>query len=115
MRLHSYVRFSLGLIHKLLGSLYYLVHIHSCQIEQMPVFLKNPGIFVVIRKIDIKTKLKLFFSHDVRDFHLQNLTRFYSGFCNTVLKVSRCGVISGPYFPVFRPVITPYLGTFHKV
>ena len=59
MRLQAYVRFSLGLIHKLLGSLYYLVHIHSCQIEQMPVFLKNPGIFVVIRKIDNQNKTKI--------------------------------------------------------
>ena len=38
----------------------------------------------------------------------------------TVWKVSKYGVISGPYFPVFSPItgkygleITPYLGTFH--
>ena len=40
----------------------------------------------------------------------------------TARKVSKYGVISGPYFPVFRlntgkygPEITPYLGTFHAV
>ena len=36
--------------------------------------------------------------------------------------MSKCGVISGPYFPVFElntgkygPDITPYLDTFHAV
>ena len=40
----------------------------------------------------------------------------------TVWKVSKYGVISGPYFPVFspntgkyEPEITPYLDTFHAV
>ena len=40
----------------------------------------------------------------------------------TAWKVSKYGVISGPYFPVFRlktekygPEITPHLGTFHAV
>ena len=40
----------------------------------------------------------------------------------TAWKVSRYGVISGPYLPVFRlntgrygPEITPYLGTFYAV
>ena len=40
----------------------------------------------------------------------------------TVWKVSKCGVISGPYFPVFGlntgkygPEITSYLDTFHAV
>ena len=33
----------------------------------------------------------------------------------TVWKVSKYGVISGPYFPVFRSEITPYLDTFHAV
>ena len=40
----------------------------------------------------------------------------------TAWKVSKCGVISGPYFPVFspntgkyRPEITPYLDTSHAV
>ena len=40
----------------------------------------------------------------------------------TVWKVSKCGVISGPFFPVFGlntgkygPEITPYLDTFHVV
>ena len=40
----------------------------------------------------------------------------------TAWKVSKYGVISGPYFPVFglntgkyRPEITPYLDTFHAV
>ena len=33
----------------------------------------------------------------------------------TAWKVSKYGVISGPYFPVFRPEITPYLDTFHVV
>ena len=27
--------------------------------------------------------------------------------------MSKYGVISGPYFPVFGPEITPYLDTFH--
>ena len=55
--------------------------------------------------------------------------------CHTAWKVSKCGVISGPYFPVFRlntgiyevisvfspntvkygQGITPYLDTFHAV
>ena len=34
---------------------------------------------------------------------------------DTAWKVSKCGVISGPYFPVFGPEITPYLDTFHAV
>ena len=40
----------------------------------------------------------------------------------TARKVSKYGVISGPYFPVFSPItgkcgreITPYLDTFHAV
>ena len=40
----------------------------------------------------------------------------------TAWKVSKYGVISGPYFPVFElntgkygPEITPYLDTFHAV
>ena len=40
----------------------------------------------------------------------------------TAWKVSKYGVISGPYFPIFRlntgkygPEITPYLDTFHAV
>ena len=40
----------------------------------------------------------------------------------TAWKVSKCGVISSPYFPVFGlitvkygPEITPYLDTFHAV
>ena len=44
---------------------------------------------------------------------------WYSG---TECKVSKYGVISGPYFPVFRlntgkcgPEITPYLDTFRAV
>ena len=32
-----------------------------------------------------------------------------------VRKVSKCGVITGPYFPEFGPEITPYLDTFHAV
>ena len=30
-------------------------------------------------------------------------------------KVSKYGVISGPYFLVFGPEITPYFDTFHAV
>ena len=33
----------------------------------------------------------------------------------TAWKVSKYGVISGLYFPVFGPEITPYLDTFHAV
>ena len=33
----------------------------------------------------------------------------------TVWKVSKYGVISGPYFPVFGAEITSYLNTFHAV
>ena len=33
----------------------------------------------------------------------------------TAWKVSRYGVIAGPYFSVFGPEITPYLNTFHAV
>ena len=32
-------------------------------------------------------------------------------FVTTAWKVSKYGVISGPYFPVFEPEITPYLDT----
>ena len=39
-------------------------------------------------------------------------TVFYA---RTLWKVSKYGVISGPYFPVFEPEITLYLGTFHVV
>ena len=42
--------------------------------------------------------------------------------CTTAWKVSKCGFISGPYFPVFSrntgkygPQITPYLDTFDVV
>ena len=31
---------------------------------------------------------------------------------NTARKVSKYGVFSGPYFPVFGPEITSYLDTF---
>ena len=34
---------------------------------------------------------------------------------DTAWKVPKYGVISGPYFPVFGPEITPYLDTFHAV
>ena len=37
---------------------------------------------------------------------------------STAWKVSKYGVISGPYFPVFSPnrtEVTPYLDTFHLV
>ena len=33
----------------------------------------------------------------------------------TVWRVSKYGVLSGPYFPVFGPEKAPYLGTFHAV
>ena len=36
-------------------------------------------------------------------------------FVTTAWKVSKYGVISGPYFPVFGPAITPYLDTLHAV
>ena len=34
---------------------------------------------------------------------------------DTTSKVSKYGVSSGPYFPVFGPEKTPYLDTFHAV
>ena len=34
---------------------------------------------------------------------------------HTAWKVSKYGIISGPYFPVFEPEITPYLDTSHAV
>ena len=34
---------------------------------------------------------------------------------NTVWKMSKYGVFSGTYFPVFGPEKTPYLDTFHAV
>ena len=37
------------------------------------------------------------------------------GVNTTAWKVSKYGVISGPYFPVLGPEITPYLDTFHTV
>ena len=37
------------------------------------------------------------------------------GAISTAWKVSKCGVISGPYFSLFGPEITPYLDTFHSV
>ena len=33
----------------------------------------------------------------------------------TAWKVSKYGVVSGPYFPAFGPEKTPYLDTFHTV
>ena len=39
----------------------------------------------------------------------QNSPSFTTG------KVSKYGVLSGPYFPVFRPEINPYLDTFDAV
>ena len=33
----------------------------------------------------------------------------------TAWKVSKYGVFSGPYFPVFEPEKTPYLDSFHVV
>ena len=33
----------------------------------------------------------------------------------TVLKVSKYGIFSGPYFPVFGPEETSYLETFHAI
>ena len=46
----------------------------------------------------------------------------YYGLIDTAWKVSKYGVISGPYFPVFGlntgkygPEITPCLDTFHAV
>ena len=39
----------------------------------------------------------------------QNSPSFTTG------KVFKCGVLSGPYFPVFRPEINPYLDTFDAV
>ena len=42
--------------------------------------------------------------------------------CNTARKVSKCGFISSPYFPVFSlysgkygPEITPYFDIFHAM
>ena len=50
------------------------------------------------------------------------LKNWKNGVNNTAWKVSKCRVISGPYFPVFGlntrkygPEITPYLDTFHAV
>ena len=41
---------------------------------------------------------------------------------STVWEVSKCGVISGPYFPLlglntgkYRPEMTPYMDTFHAM
>ena len=41
------------------------------------------------------------------------LLRF--AYINSLRKVSKYGVISGPYFPVFGPEIIPDLDTFHAV
>ena len=50
------------------------------------------------------------------------LTRVRVYQSNTAWKVSKYGVVSGPYFPVFGldtgkygPEVTPYLDTFHAV
>ena len=50
------------------------------------------------------------------------LTRVRVYQSNTAWKVSKYGVVSGPYFPVFGldtgkygPEITPYFDTFHTV
>ena len=77
MRLLAYVPFSLGLIHKLLGSLYYLVHIHSCQIEKMPVFAtkknnkKKTG--TVLRKIDDQNKTKNILPHMICEIFIYKI------------------------------------------
>ena len=44
----------------------------------------------------------------------QHLLWIDSKMC-TAWKVSKYGVISGPYFPAFGPEITPYLDTFYAV
>ena len=38
----------------------------------------------------------------------------YLSNCDTAWKVSKLGIISGPYFPVFGPEITPYLDTLRS-
>ena len=50
------------------------------------------------------------------------LTRVRVYQSNTAWKVSKYGVVSGPYFPVFGldtgkygPEVTPYFDTFHAV
>ena len=41
--------------------------------------------------------------------------KFLSRVSFTAWKVPKYWVISGPYFPVFGPEITPYLDTFHTI
>ena len=61
--------------------------------------------------------------HDLTDLYNHLITMKYCNrICYTGWKVSKYGVISGPYFPVFGlntgkygPEITPYLDTFHAV
>ena len=56
------------------------------------------------------------------EFKISHRIKFRSLIGGTARKVSKYGVISGPYFPVFGlntrkygPEITPYLDTFHTV
>ena len=47
-------------------------------------------------------------------FYISKFVGEFTPFLNS-WKVSKYGVIHGPYFPVFGPAITPHLDTFHAV
>ena len=56
------------------------------------------------------TLYKIPLNVNVLGFIFSNVTDLH-----TAWKMSKYGVLSGPYFPVFGPEITPDLDTFHAV
>ena len=60
-------------------------------------------------------KLKIHFSHNKLIANRYILRVQKLNLDDTAWKVYKCEVISGPYFSVFGPEITPYLDTFHAV
>ena len=83
-----------------------------------------------LRIINLKsttTKRSYDYSNVIHPFHayvsIFSMLSTISKYCrilnstgiNTARKVSKYGVFSGPYFPVFGPEKTPYLDTFHEV
>ena len=72
------------------------------------------------RKLEIRVNLDAFWWFKL--FYSEPKNEPRSNFRSTASRVSKYGVISGPYFPVYSPntgkygpEITPYLDTFHAV
>ena len=79
-------------------------------------FVCNPSRWIYIKN---KSNYKTNVTHN---FYFQRTVSLKSAVSRTAWKMSKYGVISGPYLPVFSPdtgkygpEITPYLDTFHAV